>query len=311
MCKRQQQHTFYAKDRINQRNGSSKIPTMMMHKKDINNNNNNNDNTSINNNNNTIINLVGCSDQEDESEDYNFIKDEEENNNPKDDSLVIVISQFSDSNDYALYIWDCSIVLSFFIWCQDYNEFWLNKVTLELGSGVSLPSILLSKLHKLNHNNNNNNSNFKITDFVIITDRNDESFSQIKNNIINSCYLNDLNETNDLPLILPFSYGDNNLNDNEVIKIDYLLVSDCFYDNTIDYDDISSTFYYFFQLNNNLKIFITYQIRCTEKSISSYLIKWGIKATLIENQTFLPSRITESLKSEIFLYQLELQHQKS
>jgi len=261
MCKRQQQHTFYAKDRINQRNGSSKIPTMMMHKKDINNNNNNNDNTSINNNNNTIINLVGCSDQEDESEDYNFIKDEEENNNPKDDSLVIVISQFSDSNDYALYIWDCSIVLSFFIWCQDYNEFWLNKVTLELGSGVSLPSILLSKLHKLNHNNNNNNSNFKITDFVIITDRNDESFSQIKNNIINSCYLNDLNETNDLPLILPFSYGDNNLNDNEVIKIDYLLVSDCFYDNTIDYDDIFSTFYYFFQLNNNLKIFITYQIR--------------------------------------------------
>ncbi|KAF2074606.1 hypothetical protein CYY_004076 [Polysphondylium violaceum] len=298
-CKRQ--HTFFAKDRINQRNGSSK-------------NENQNNSTNLKGKttgtvyNNKCVNLVGYSDDDDDDHDgkinnysdhHQDDADDHNLNNHDQDFLTIVISQNEDSNDYAHYIWDCSIVLSFFIWSKDYKEFWSNKVSLEIGSGVSLPSILLTKLHLLN-----NTSNSPISKLVIITDRNDNSFTEIKNNIITSC---NLNEIHDLPLILPFSYGDNNLNNDEIVNVDYLFVSDCFYDNTIDYDNIFSTFYYFFQKNNKLKIYLTYQLRCVEKSISSYLNKWGIKASLIDNDSFLPNRIISLLKSEIFLYQLELQ----
>ncbi|KYQ88627.1 hypothetical protein DLAC_11371 [Tieghemostelium lacteum] len=210
---------------------------------------------SNNNNNNKIIpqSITTCTDTE------NMNK-----------SFFIRIKQQQDGDEYGLYVWRCSQLLSCYIYSeyQKNEKKWEDKIILEVSSGVSLPSLLLSKLGAQ----------------TIITDVCGKN--QIQKNIENSIRLNvDIPEKYK-PTLLQLTWGSFVGADfQEILKyqpLNYLIISDCFYNNTKDYDSIFSTLYFFLMNNNNLEILITYQSRSLEKSLLVYFKKWNLIPTLIQ-----------------------------
>ncbi|EAL63920.1 hypothetical protein DDB_G0287111 [Dictyostelium discoideum AX4] len=211
-------------------------------------------------------NLVDYSDSDDDEEcnDDIFVNNE----------IIINVSEKS-SKDYGLFIWDGSLVLSWYLFTLTKNnpQFWNGKNVLELNAGVALPSILLSKLG---------------VNKIIITDRID-GFIEIQNNIIDNLNLNGFNINNNNNIndnkifIEPLSWGNFEKFSNQLTSssIDYLITSDCFYDNTKNYDDIFATWYYFLLKNDKLVILLTYQVRCNEKTIFNYLKKWKLKSEIL------------------------------
>ncbi|KAN0006686.1 hypothetical protein ACTFIU_003402 [Dictyostelium citrinum] len=215
-------------------------------------------------------NLVEYSDSSDE-DDYDdiFVHNE----------IIINVTEKS-SKDYGLFMWDGSLVLSWYLFTLTNNnpQYWNEKNVLELNAGVALPSILLLKLGVKK---------------IIITDRID-GFIDIKNNIIENLNLNHLNYNNNNNndnnndhghnvYIEPLSWGKFEKFSNHLTSssIDYIITSDCFYDNTKNYDDIFAT---------------------NEKTITNYLKKWKLKSEILSTKDI--SIPNYNIDSEIILVKI-------
>ncbi|KAI9139443.1 hypothetical protein BKA69DRAFT_1126525 [Paraphysoderma sedebokerense] len=66
------------------------------------------------------------------------------NLNSVEENVQVLIQQILDPS-YGSYIWPSSYVLAQYIW--RYRDKFVGKVVVELGSGTSLPSLLLSRLN--------------------------------------------------------------------------------------------------------------------------------------------------------------------
>ncbi|EGG14047.1 hypothetical protein DFA_11810 [Cavenderia fasciculata] len=220
----------------------------------------------------------------------------------KNDDNDTIAQKKREESDFGLLLWESSQVVSWFIVdqckrsddgsCIDKPIFINNETTtIELGAGIGLPSLVSMALG---------------SKLSIITDYKQELLDNVQriidyNKQITTSSFSNYNGPDPLYCVLAYSqFTDQVL---QLPKdIDYLFASDLFYNNTKDYDDIFATFKFFLNRNRNLIIYCSYQIRSSEKTIGQYLLKWGMNATVIPLDQFLPN--TVQLKSEIILLQI-------
>ena len=156
-------------------------------------------------------------------------------------------------------MWPCALVLSEFI-CTNLHLFH-SKSVLELGCGTGICSIVASKI----------GSN------IFLTDKFDcqQSVGLCRENI----QLNNVEAD-----LFPHEWGNINAS---LPKIDCLIGSDCFYDES-DFEDLLCTISLL--LNNatdpkNAKFYMAHQIRSSAHSIECLAKKWQLRCRIVSFQS--------------------------
>ncbi|CAB4400233.1 unnamed protein product [Rhizophagus irregularis] len=166
----------------------------------------------------------------------------------------VIIKELLDPT-YGCYVWPAAFVLAEYIWHE--RDLFKDKTILELGSGTSLPGLLCALLSDNTH--------------VILTDRSD--VPQILENIREIAKLNNLLSRNNIWI-------------KGLIKIDWILGSDTFYDPK-DFEDIIVTIAYILTYHfPNAKFITSYQERSSKRSIQYLLDKWKLKCNQISLASF-------------------------
>lgn len=68
-------------------------------------------------------------------------------------------------------------------------------------------------------------------------------------------------------------------------NLDYILLSDCFYDPN-DFEDIVVTISFLLSRNPGCKCIIGYQLRCASWTVSDFLAKWELSAEEVKLESF-------------------------
>nr|CAB3263771.1 methyltransferase-like protein 23 [Phallusia mammillata] len=209
------------------------------------------------------------------------------------DSLEVTISETMEPH-YSQYVWPCSVVLAQYIWHHSKSLF-KGKHLLEIGAGTALPSIVATMCAS--------------PDSVTITDN--EFFPKCFENCRKSIFYNNLGNICDhfnkhngsnvkrtsknCPIhLMGLTWGQvsphfvkllqkKNTKDHHAFP-NVILGSDCFYDETL-FEDVISTIYYLlkssadFEQQSSFKpVFLcTYQTRSADWSISALLHKWKLE----------------------------------
>ncbi|KAG4084492.1 hypothetical protein H8356DRAFT_1744295 [Neocallimastix lanati (nom. inval.)] len=239
------------------------------------------------------------------------------------DNIIISIQELVHPH-FGCYLWPGSYVLASYIWYYKYE--FINKTTLELGSGVSLPSLLLAKL-KYEYFKNRNKKFTPINELppTIITDISKPRFiltniqkevilndmklnenSSVNDKIENEIDINDnCNSNNDIQyniFVEPLYWGVLDTLESIIQKINNINVATIPPNNnsyTIDYilaadnffipkdyEDILATISFIFRNYPKAKFITTYQERSSQRTIQHLLDEWNMKASLIPLSTF-------------------------
>ncbi len=173
------------------------------------------------------------------------------------------------SEELQSFVWPCGLLMSCYF--MHNKAVFKDKVILEIGAGVGLPSIVAGKLGASK---------------CIITDRADEEkvITNIKKNISD-------NELDKVCAAFPVNWGHNIVEDlakitEETHVIDYLIGSDVFY-TTEAFDEILLTYAALLKTNPSMIFYTTYQQRSVNRSIVPYLDQFNLQATLIPIPQFL------------------------
>ncbi|ORX49677.1 hypothetical protein BCR36DRAFT_327967 [Piromyces finnis] len=255
----------------------------------------------------------------------NILLNEYENNINKllPDNITISIRELVHPH-FGCYLWPGSYVLASYIW--NYRYKFVNATTIELGSGVSLPSLLIAKLkyeyiqkHECLNNKNSSISN-KILSPTIITDISNPRFilsniqKEVKQNNLrlneqSSFYEIDMEEENNKNIdyltqynifVEPLYWG---IHDTLVeIKQKLSNIPTSFTSNNNykidyilaadnffipkDYEDILSTVSIIFRNYPNAKFITTYQERSSQRTIQHLLDEWNMKAVVVPLSSF-------------------------
>lgn len=187
------------------------------------------------------------------------------------------------SEELQSFVWPCGLLMSCYI--MHNKDAFKDKLILEIGAGVGLPSLVAGKLGASK---------------CIITDRAEEEkvITNIKNNITD-------NELDKVCFAFPVNWGHNIVEDlvevtKEAHKIDYLIGSDVFY-TTEAFDEILLTYVALLKTNPSMVFYTTYQQRSVNRSLLPYLDQFNLQATLIPIPQFLhpchQDGIVQSLQS--------------
>lgn len=234
------------------------------------------------------------------------------------DNITISIQELVHPH-FGCYLWPGSYVLASYIW--NYRYKFINATTIELGSGVSLPSLLIAKLKHENYrmqkqlNNNNNKGLFPtvITDisnprFILENVQKEVKLNAMQLNEKSSFYEPIMDNDDDIVgeidniqyniFVEPLYWGildtlvtiTEKLNwlsttSNENYTIDYILAADNFFIPK-DYEDILATVSFIFRNYPKAKFITTYQERSSQRTIQHLLDEWNMKATLIPLSSF-------------------------
>ncbi|GBM35664.1 Methyltransferase-like protein 23 [Araneus ventricosus] len=164
---------------------------------------------------------------------------------------------------FGMYVWPCAPVLGKYIW-QNRNKL-KGKVTLELGCGTGLISILAAKCGA----------------YPILTDskKYDSVFKSAKENMkLNNVDYKDF-EIQELTwgYINPFMI--------QSTPIDFLLGSDVFYCPK-DFEDLIVTVSYILKKNTGAEFWCAYEHRCSDWNIDYLLRKWHLCCREISLEDF-------------------------
>ena len=186
----------------------------------------------------------------------------------RDARLEVAVNEVV-SEELQSFVWPCGLLMSCYFM---YNEAaFKDKVILEIGAGVGLPSFVAGKLGASK---------------CIITDRAEEEkvITNIKKNIT-------YNELDNVCSAVPVNWGHNITEDlaevtKNVYLIDYLIGSDVFY-TTEAFDEILLTYVALLKTNPSMIFYTTYQQRSVNRSLLPYLDQFNLQATLIPIPQFL------------------------
>ncbi|XP_078178468.1 uncharacterized protein LOC144572679 [Carex rostrata] len=183
--------------------------------------------------------------------------------------------------EYAMFVWPCSIVLSEYVW-QQRSRFQGISV-LELGAGTSLPGIVAAK----------------VGSDVILTDKSHNS--KILSNIRSIC---DQNKVNCQILGLNWGEWDSSIFD---LHPKIILGADVLYD-TAGFDDLFATVTFLLKNSPETVFITTYHNRSGHHLIEMLMVKWGLKCVkLIDGFSFMPPQKASSLSgSNIQLVEITL-----
>ncbi|KAJ3693955.1 hypothetical protein LUZ60_009435 [Juncus effusus] len=164
--------------------------------------------------------------------------------------------------DYGMFVWPCSIILSEYIW-QQRSRFQGISV-LELGAGTSLPGIVAAK----------------VGSHVTLTDKLHNP--QVLNNMRSICDLNKVNCN-----ILGLTWGEW---EEPVFNLHpkIILGADVLYDTT-GFDDLFATVTFLLKNSPSTVFVTTYHNRSGHHLIEMLMVKWGLKcAKIMDGFSFLP-----------------------
>lgn len=169
-----------------------------------------------------------------------------------DKELKVHIKEVYETQ-YSNYVWPSALVLCDFI-CKNHEQF-QSKTVIELGSGTGICAIVAAKI----------GAKCYLTDKVGYQELSKENL-----------HLNRIEDAE----VFPLEWG--SMIDS-FPKIDYIIGSDCFYDET-DFENLLFTVSLL--LDNSIdpkeaKFFTTYQLRSSTYSIECLARKWNLKCSLI------------------------------
>eukprot|EP01095_Lingulamoeba_sp_RSL-Kostka_P000501 TRINITY_DN1079_c0_g1_i1.p1 TRINITY_DN1079_c0_g1~~TRINITY_DN1079_c0_g1_i1.p1 ORF type:complete len:180 (+),score=39.77 TRINITY_DN1079_c0_g1_i1:399-938(+) len=144
----------------------------------------------------------------------------------------------------------------------------------------------MRKLKKKKKNDKESKSNL-LSDFMStyqdISEKNDDEIISPLENCVEIIKLNNVEEN---CKVLGLRWGEFSQDVIEIKKLDYVIASDCFYDNTKSFEDIIATISYFIDINPDLMFIFTYQSRSSYRSISQYFDNWNLKSFQIPLNSF-------------------------
>lgn len=182
--------------------------------------------------------------------------------------------------DYGLFVWPCSVVLSEYVW-QHKHRF-SGATVVELGAGTSLPGLVAAKLGAR----------------VTLTD--DSTRLEVLDNMRRVCDLNNL-ECN----VLGLTWG---VWDSSIFSLQptIILGADVLYDSNA-FDDLFATVTFLLR-NSPGSVFVTsYHNRSGHHLIEFLMGKWGLKCLkLLDGFSFLPSNKASLLSGNIQLAEIAL-----
>ncbi|OUM66369.1 hypothetical protein PIROE2DRAFT_28244, partial [Piromyces sp. E2] len=200
------------------------------------------------------------------------------------DNVTISIQELVHPH-FGCYLWPGSYVLASYIW--NYRYKFVNATTIELGSGVSLPSLLIAKLkyEYLQKQKQQSNSNNELSP-TIITDISNPRFIlsniQREYNIFVEPLYWGIHDT-----LVDITQKLKNIStvSNNNYSIDYILAADNFFIPK-DYEDILSTVSFIFRNYPTAKFITTYQERSSQRTIQHLLDEWNMKASIVSLNSF-------------------------
>ncbi|KAJ4788358.1 Methyltransferase-like protein 23 [Rhynchospora pubera] len=183
--------------------------------------------------------------------------------------------------DYGMFVWPCSIVLSEYVWQQ--RSRFQGVSVLELGAGTSLPGIVAAK----------------VGSDVILTDKSHNS--EVLSNMRSIC---DQNKENCQILGLSWGEWDSNIFN---LHPKIILGADVLYDTT-GFDDLFATVTFLLKNSPDAVFITTYHNRSGHHLIEMLMVKWGLKCIkLLDGFSFMPPQKASSLQgSNIQLIEIEL-----
>lgn len=176
--------------------------------------------------------------------------------------------------NYRSYLWPCSVVLAQFVYFH--NKMFTNKCVMEIGSGTSLPSILISKCcqHSL----------------LYVTDKyQGEKYTEI---LKEAFKLNNVDLEASNTKIVPLNWGTipSWLTETQVFP-EIIIGADCFYEEEL-FEPVLKTVYFLLRTkremdpNSDPVFYFTYQVRDSTWNILYLLEKWKLQSTMIPLKSF-------------------------
>ncbi|GAB6023472.1 Methyltransferase-like protein 23 [Chamberlinius hualienensis] len=173
--------------------------------------------------------------------------------------LTVNIPECVDPH-YSMYTWPSAVVVGQYVWFHK-NRF-QGKAVVELGAGTALCGIVAALC----------GANVTLADNLMI--------AKCVENAKRSC------EANNLYLkVVAVKWAHFNEALMSLTNLDYLILSDCFYDPN-DFEDIVVTISFLLSRNPGCRCIIGYQIRCASWSISDLLAKWKLTAEKVSLESF-------------------------
>jgi len=158
--------------------------------------------------------------------------------------------------------WPSSLLLSIFIVCN--SQLFKGKRVLEIGAGTGLPSIVASKI---------------CGSHCTVTERADEE--RVLKNLADIIKLNNVSTC----IVEPLMWGLIPLESPLLNNCEILIGSDIFYSSE-DFDSIFLTFLSILCKNPLAIFYTTYKQRSASRSLTPYLDKYSLKASIIQTKSF-------------------------
>ncbi|XP_042440681.1 methyltransferase-like protein 23 [Zingiber officinale] len=187
--------------------------------------------------------------------------------------------------DYGMFVWPCSIVLSEYVWQQ--RSRFSGVSVLELGAGTSLPGLVAAKVGA------------KVT----LTDN--SKHAEVLENMKRICDLNKLNCE-----IIGLTWGEW---DESVFNLhpQIMLGADVLYDSS-DFDDLFATVAFLLHSCPESVFITTYQDRSGHHLIEFLMVKWGLKCSkLLDGYSCIPPQKVCGMPGIIHLVEIVLNNQDS